>query len=149
MVIGKGHEPHALGTIANGGGRSTWFLPREKPLAARKRWIADALTLSGSVTVDDGAAKALLSGKSLLPAGVVEVNGTYDRGDAIRIMDMAGRTLGVGLAAYGHEDTIRIKGRKSSEIRKLLGFDGRAELIHRDDLALHANDAAASNRASV
>ena len=106
-------------------------------MTARKRWIAGALEPRGTVHVDAGAERALLSGKSLLPAGVNRVDGAFDRGDAVIIRAPDGRELGRGLVAYARADAERILGRKSTEIAAILGFDGSPELIHRNDMALN------------
>jgi glutamate 5-kinase len=118
--------------------RATWFVPQGSPASARKRWIASTVAPAGAVTVDAGAAAALAKGKSLLPAGVIDVAGEFERGDAIRVLDSAGRELARGLSAYSAADARAIKGRKSAEIEELLGYRGRDELIHRDDLAMGA-----------
>ena len=91
---------------------------------------------SGAVTVDDGAARALRGGRSLLPAGVIAIEGRFRRGDAIMVRDKAGHELARGLSAYSAEDAALIKGRKSAEIEAILGYRGRDELVHRDDLVL-------------
>ncbi len=135
MVIARGTGGHPLRTLMEDG-RCTHFLARETPLSARKRWIAGSVHPAGSVTIDDGAARALKSGKSLLPAGVTAIHGTFDRGDAVLIQDMRGVTLGKGLIAYGSDDAQRIRGRQSAEIEQILGFRRRDVLIHRDDLVL-------------
>jgi len=103
---------------------------------ARKRWIAGTLEPKGAVTVDQGAAKAIASGKSLLPAGVTKVEGSFERGDAVVIRNGEGVEIGRGLTAYDHEEATAIIGRKSGEIEEILGYFGRAELIHRDDMVL-------------
>lgn len=135
MAIALGKERHPIQALLDGG-RCTWFTPSMKPLVARKRWIAGAINPVGEVVVDAGAEKALSSGKSLLPAGVTAVNGRFDRGDAVLLKALDGRRLGVGLAAYSSDDAVLILGRKSAELRDILGYDGRSEMIHRDDLAL-------------
>lgn len=135
MVISSGRVLNPLRALA-GGAACTWFLAPSDPVAARKRWIAGNLESKGTVVVDAGAEKALASGKSLLPAGVRRVEGTFDRGDAVVIRATDGRELGRGLIAYACADAARIIGKKSSEIARILGYDGRAELIHRDDMAL-------------
>jgi glutamate 5-kinase len=106
-------------------------------VAARKRWIAGTLEPKGAFIVDGGAAQALASGKSLLPAGVTRVEGRFERGDAVFIRNGEGAEIGRGLTAYGHEEAAVIIGRKSSEIAEILGYLGRPELIHRDDMVLH------------
>jgi len=135
MVIASGRDENPLAHIAEGG-RCTWFLAKSSPVASRKRWIAGALESAGSITVDEGAAKALQAGKSLLPAGVTEIEGIFGRGDALIIRDISGAEIGRGLSAYSHEDAARIIGHKSGEISDILGYRGRDELIHRDDMAL-------------
>jgi glutamate 5-kinase len=135
MVIASGRILNPLRALA-GGAPCTWFLAPSDPVAARKRWIAGNLESKGYVVVDAGAEKALASGKSLLPAGVKRVEGTFDRGDAVVIRAADGRELGRGLVAYAFADAQRIIGKKSGEIARILGYDGRAELIHRDDMAL-------------
>jgi glutamate 5-kinase len=135
MVIASGKVLNplaALGTQDTG----TWFPARQDPVTARKRWIAGTLEPKGAVIVDAGAAQALASGKSLLPAGVTRVEGSFEKGDAVFIRNGAGVEIGRGLTAYGHDDAKAIIGRKSSEIAEILGYFGRAELIHRDDMAL-------------
>jgi len=114
----------------------TWFLAPSDPLTAKKRWIAGQLEPKGHVYVDAGAEKALAAGKSLLPAGVARLEGTFDRGDAVVIRAADGRELGRGLIAYAKVDAERIIGKKSSEIAAILGISRCDELIHRDDMAL-------------
>ncbi|MEE8333611.1 MAG: glutamate 5-kinase [Alphaproteobacteria bacterium] len=135
MVIADGKKPHSLAAVGIDG-RCTWFVPGATPATARKRWIAGALTLSGAITVDDGAVAALGRGKSLLPAGVVAVEGSFERGDAVIVRDSGGRRLGCGLSAYSASDARLILGHKTREIEGLLGYRGRDEMIHRDDLVL-------------
>ncbi|UUX48087.1 glutamate 5-kinase [Nisaea acidiphila] len=135
MAIAKGHDPHPLKAIEEGA-RVTWFAAATSPRGARKNWIAGSLTPKGSVTLDEGALKALARGKSLLPAGVTKVSGEFERGDLIEILDPAGRPVARGLSAYGADDAGRIAGHKSREIERILGYRGRDELVHRDDLVL-------------
>ncbi len=135
MCIARGRELHPLRRIEDGG-RCTWFYPSVSPQTVRKQWIAGTLKPAGEIFVDAGAARALLSGKSLLPAGVVRVRGVFERGDAVIVRDEQGVELARGLSAYSNVDADRLKGRKSAEIEALLGYRGRDELIHRDDLVL-------------
>jgi glutamate 5-kinase len=135
MCVAAGREAHPLRRIESGG-RCTWFLADGSPVAARKQWIAGMLKPTGELSVDDGAARALRAGKSLLPAGVVQVTGRFDRGDAVVVKDPAGREVARGLAAYSSVDAERMCGRKSGELEALLGYRGRDEMIHRDDLVL-------------
>ncbi|MDH3976963.1 MAG: glutamate 5-kinase [Gammaproteobacteria bacterium] len=118
------------------GGPATWFIPKKTPRAARKQWIGGSLTSLGRLVIDAGAAQALAKGSSLLPVGVVGVEGEFERGDAITVADSNGRELARGLAAYSSADAKIISGRRSDEIEDLLGYAGRDVIIHRDDLAL-------------
>ena len=140
MVIAKGKRQHALAALdrptADGGAPCTWFLPSAEPLTARKRWIAGHLNVCGALTVDDGALAALGKGKSLLPAGVVAVEGEFCRGDAVAVQDRQGREVARGLSAYAADDARRIVGRRTAEIEAILGYRGRDEMIHRDDLVV-------------
>ena len=135
LCIAAGREAHPLRRV-EAGARCTWFLAEASPVAVRKQWIAGLLKPAGEVAVDEGAARALRGGKSLLPAGVVRVKGPFDRGDAIVVLDPAGREIARGLAAYSSVDAERIRGRRSAELEPLLGYRGRDEMIHRDDLVL-------------
>ena len=135
MAIALGHRDHPLAAWQQGG-RCTWFLPAPGGRSARKRWIAGSLAPAGTYTVDAGAARALASGGSLLPAGVVQVSGIFERGDAVVVVTADGVTLARGLSAYGSTDASRIAGHRSEKIEALLGWRGRDELIHRDDLVL-------------
>jgi glutamate 5-kinase len=136
MAIADGRKVGALGALIDGTARCSWFLPEGSPLSARKKWIKGSLKTSGSLVVDDGAVRALSAGKSLLPAGVTAIDGEFRRGDVVDVKDRVGRVLARGLVAYAAEDARRIAGRKSVEIEKLLGFRGRDEMVHRDDLVV-------------
>ena len=133
MAITDGKPADALSRLESGG-RCTWFLPNSEPLTARKRWIAGMVATVGAIIIDDGAVAALRAGKSLLPAGVTGVEGSYDRGDAIVVKTAGRRTIGRGLTAYSSADAALIMGRKSRDIEDILGYRGRDEMIHRDDL---------------
>jgi len=135
MCIAAGREAHPLRRIESGA-RCTWFVAEASPVTVRKQWIAGMLKPAGELVVDAGAARALRDGRSLLPAGVTEVKGRFDRGDAVVVLDPAGVEIARGLAAYSSTDAERIRGRRSSELEALLGFRGRDEMIHRDDLVL-------------
>src|SRR5881392_1787636 len=133
MVIASGHVAHPLKAIAEGA-RCTWFMTPANPITARKKWIAGSLEPKGVLTIDAGAVAALRSGKSLLPAGVIQVDGSFARGDAVVIRGPDGLEVGRGLVAYDAQDALKIKGRPSADIVSILGFGGRAEMVHRDDL---------------
>jgi glutamate 5-kinase len=135
MIIADGKPKHPLKRVAEGA-RCTWFGTTAEPRTARKRWIAGSVSAPGSIIIDDGAVSALGGGKSLLPAGVVAVEGEFQRGDTVTVRDIRGRRLGRGLVAYAAADARRILGHKSREIEALLGYRGRDEMIHRDDLVL-------------
>jgi glutamate 5-kinase len=135
MAIALGKVMRPLTALA-AQGAGTWFIAHQDPVASRKRWIAGTLVPKGTFVVDSGAAAALNSGKSLLPAGVTRVEGSFERGDAVVIRNGDGIELGRGLSAYDHAEAKAIVGRKSGEIAEILGYLGRPELIHRDDMVL-------------
>jgi len=136
MLIAEGKGGRSPLAAIESGSRATLFLPCGEPRSARKGWIAGAVNPSGALTVDDGAAGALRRGKSLLPAGIVAVEGVFERGDAVIIRTRAGIEAGRGLSAYSSDDVRRIAGYKSGEIAGILGYRGRDEIIHRDDLVV-------------
>lgn len=135
MVIAKGSPMNPLNGLVQGA-PCTWFVPNGEPSSARKAWIAGHLSTKGVLVVDAGAERALINGASLLPAGVRQVEGSFSRGDSVAIRGPEGRDLGVGLSAYASDDATLIAGRRSGEIEAILGFEGRSEMIHRDDLVL-------------
>jgi glutamate 5-kinase len=135
MLIASGKIKHPLQAIADGG-HCTWFLTPANPVTARKRWIAGSLEPRGTLTIDAGAVSALRGGKSLLPAGVIRVEGHFARGDAVLVRGPDLHEIGRGLVAYDAEDAEKIKGRSSADIVAILGISGRAEMIHRDDLVI-------------
>ena len=141
VALGDPRGDGAAGPLASieAGARATLFLPGGEPRSARKAWIAGALNPAGALVVDDGAARALRGGKSLLPAGVVAVEGAFERGDCVIIRSRAGVEAGRGLSAYASADISRIAGHKSGEIADILGYRGRDEIIHRDDLVVTAS----------
>ena len=135
MAIAVGLVARPLRALEQGA-RCTWFLPAPEGRTARKRWIAGSLQPTGRLVVDAGAARALADGRSLLPAGVRAVEGGFERGDSVLIQDQAGATLARGLTAYASADASRIAGHRSEEIEAILGWRGRDEIVHRDDLVL-------------
>ena len=137
MVIASGHGLHPFRRIENGE-TCTWFTSGANPLQSRKRWIAGTLVPMGRLHIDEGAVAALSKGKSLLPAGVRRIEGSFARGDAVSIVSEAGIEIARGLVAYDRDDAARIAGRKTSEIETALGFRGRDEMVHRDDLVMTA-----------
>ena len=135
MAIASGRSKRPI-SVLRGGGKATWFLPSATPGAARKQWIGGTLSPKGSVRIDPGAERALASGRSLLPAGVIAVEGQFERGDAVRVVASDGRELARGLIAYAADESRLIAGKQSQGIADVLGYRGRDEIIHRDDLVL-------------
>ena len=135
MIITAGNRLYPLGAIERGE-RATLFRPLINPVTARKRWIAGHLNATGRLVVDEGAVRALRSGKSLLPAGVTAVEGAFRRGDTITVVDAGGHEVARGLVAYDAEDAKRIAGLRSGEVATVLGYEGRSAMIHRDDLVM-------------
>jgi glutamate 5-kinase len=135
MIIASGHIEHPLDAIAKGA-RCTWFVAAGNPVTARKKWIAGSLEPRGTLFIDAGAVAALRRGNSLLPVGVARIEGDFARGDAVIIRGPDGTEIGRGLSAYDAEDAQKIKGRSSAAIDTILGFSGRVEMIHRDNLVV-------------
>lgn len=139
MAIASGKKQNPISAM-DAGGKSSWFKASGNPVTSRKKWIAGQLSLSGKLYLDKGAEKALLTGKSLLPAGVIKVEGEFSRGDVVGLINNQNIEIARGLIAYDHLDAKTISGCHSSKISKLLGFEGRSEMVHRDDLALKISD---------
>ena len=135
-IIASGHEADALLRLADGEGLGTLLFASRTPLAARKQWLADHLQLAGSLTLDDGAAKALAAGKSLLPIGVVSISGDFERGAVVACRNADGREVARGLINYSSIEARRIARKGSHEIEAILGYVDELELIHRDNLVL-------------
>ena len=135
MVIASGRVDHPLEAIARGA-RCTWFLAAGNPVTARKKWIAGSLEPKGTLTIDAGAVTALRRGNSLLPVGITRIEGDFARGDAVIIRGPDNAEVGRGLSAYDAEEAQKIKGRASADIDGILGFSGRAVIVHRDDLVI-------------
>ena len=135
MVIASGKTLNPISALRNGG-KSSWFKANGTPVTSRKKWIAGQLEVAGQLHLDAGAEKALRSGKSLLPAGVKQVSGNFDRGDIVGLVNPQGQEIGRGLVAYDYKHAQTICGKQSADIARLLGFEGRSEMVHRDDLAL-------------
>ena len=139
MCIASGRQRHPIRRLESGA-RCTWFMPASTPLAARKQWIAGTLRPAGAIHIDAGALRALEGGKSLLAAGVTGTLGRFESGDTVSVLAPNGTEVARGIAAYSDSDATRIMGRRSSEIEAILGFRGREELIHRDDLVILQHD---------
>lgn len=135
MVITSGKKNHPLKSLFEGE-NATWFDAQETPVTARKKWISGQMELGGSIVIDSGAARALSQGKSLLPAGVTKVTGSFSRGDVVAIVSTDNQELGCGLVSYGAKDARQILGCQSEEIESILGMTSRGALIHRDNLVL-------------
>jgi glutamate 5-kinase len=148
MCIASGYHRHPIRRI-EGGARCTWFAPHSTPLAARKQWIAGTLRPAGAICIDAGALRALHGGKSLLAAGVTGTVGRFDAGDTVSVLSPAGAEVARGIAAYSDSESARIMGRKSGDIEAVLGFRGREELIHRDDLVILQPDPEATRPSGV
>ena len=135
MAICNGKDLSPISAMVDGA-RSTWFIARENPPQARKMWIAAGLNTEGTLVLDDGAIKALKSGKSLLASGITGVQGQFKRGDLISVATLDGTEAGRGIINYSAEDAVKIAGCNSSEIQNILGYRGRDEVIHADDLVM-------------
>jgi glutamate 5-kinase len=135
MIIASGHTLHPLKAVASEAA-CTWFLTPANPVTARKKWIGGSLEPKGAIHVDAGAVAALRRGKSLLPAGVVRVEGAFARGDAVIVRGPDGAEVGRGLVAYDREDAEQLVGQNSERIEGILGYRGRTEMVHRDDLVI-------------
>jgi glutamate 5-kinase len=145
LCIAAGHHRHPVRRLEEGA-RCTWFVPSATPIAARKQWIAGTLRPAGALTIDPGALRALLEGKSLLPAGVISARGRFERGDTVSVLAIDGTEIARGLVAYSDVDAAKIMGHRSSEIAGILGYRGRDEIIHRDDLVLLKEEPALQER---
>jgi glutamate 5-kinase len=137
ITSGAVHQP--LSQLA-AGSRCTLFRAPGSPAAARKQWLAGVLEVRGELRLDDGASQALRNGKSLLPVGVVEVLGNFRRGDVVTLVDAQGRELGRGLAEYAFEEAIQLAGCQSEKIESVIGYRGRAVMVHRDELVVFDRD---------
>ena len=136
LIVADGQKNYPLSDIMSGTKKTTLFLAQDTSANARQRWISAHVSPKGSYTLDAGALSALQDGKSLLPIGVTKIEGEFERGDAVEILSANGDKIGVGLSAYNAADAERIIGRQSDEITDILGYLGREELIHRNDMAL-------------
>lgn len=135
MLICDGRTTAPLKALSDGA-RASYFTAKIAPSTARKNWIASALETNGQITIDDGAKAALAKGRSLLPAGITKLDGAFERGDVVAIKDQAGQILARGISGYSARDARLLMGQKSENFETLIGYDGRAELVHADDLVL-------------
>jgi glutamate 5-kinase len=135
MIIASGKVDHPLKAIM-GGARHSRFAPSAEPVKGWKTWIAGKLTPAGRLIIDEGAERALLTGKSLLPAGVRAIEGEFARGDTVAVLSLDGREIARGLSGYDAQEARLILGKKSADIEGILGYSGRAAMVHRDDLVM-------------
>jgi glutamate 5-kinase len=135
MVIASGKTLNPI-SVLRSGGKSSWFKANGTPVTSRKKWIAGQLGVTGALHLDGGAERALRSGRSLLPAGIKHISGQFDRGDIVGLINVDGYEIGRGVVAYDSKHAQIICGKQSADIARLLGFEGRSEMVHRDDLAL-------------
>ena len=135
MAIAQGAPLGALATLM-AGGKATWFTATTKPQLARKHWIAAAIHLPGAIVIDAGAERAMGQGKSLLPAGILRIDGAFESGDIIGVKTEDGRLLAKGIVGYGAAEANQIRGKKTDALAAILGYVGRNTVIHRDDLAI-------------
>jgi glutamate 5-kinase len=138
-VLASGAQDRPLNALASGG-KCTLFKAESTPAAARKQWLAGILEVRGELRLDAGAVAALREGKSLLPVGMLEVVGSFRRGDAVTLVDAGGKELGRGLAAYSSDEARAIRGQQSEKIEAILGYRGRSVMVHRDDLVWFGHD---------
>ncbi|RYD82906.1 MAG: glutamate 5-kinase, partial [Sphingomonadales bacterium] len=143
MIIASGKVDHPLSAIMDGA-RHSWFAPSPDPIKGWKTWIAGKLVPAGRLIIDDGAERALMTGKSLLPAGVRAIEGDFARGDTVAVMALDGREIARGLSGYDAQEARLISGKKSADIEGILGYPGRTAMVHRDDLVMTANRTAKS-----
>ena len=135
MFIANGKKDNPISNMLNKK-KFTHFLPKVSSLDAKKKWIIGSLNSNGTIKIDDGAAKALLNGKSLLAAGVNKINGSFEKGENVLILDQNNNQLARGLSSFSSEEIDKIKGKQSKEIEKILGYLSKTEIIHKDDMVL-------------
>ena len=135
MVITKGSSSKPIKKLYEDG-KSTWFYSGTSPKTARKKWISSQIKAKGSIIVDDGAEIALRKGASLLPPGIIEVNGVFSKGDTIKVFNKKKKLICIGFSSYPSEDAKKIAGFKSNEIKKVLGYHQKDVVIHRDDMVI-------------
>ncbi len=136
MIICDGRLNNPLLKLQDSHAVFSWFKAKDNPLNLRKQWISGALQIKGKITIDDGATKAIKKGYSILPAGIVSTEGNYEKGDLIKIVDQSKTFIGTGLTHFNNSEVELIKGSKSENIETILGYRGKDEVVHRDDLVL-------------
>lgn len=136
MIICDGRLNNPLLKLQDSHTVFSWFKAKDNPLNLRKQWISGALQVKGKITIDDGATKAIKKGYSILPAGILSTEGDYEKGDLIKIVDQSKTSIGTGLTHFNNSEVELIKGSKSENIETILGYRGKDEVVHRDDLVL-------------
>ena len=136
MIICDGRLDNPLLKLKDNETIFSWFKAKDNPLNLRKQWISGALQVKGKITIDDGATKAIKKGYSILPAGILSTEGNYEKGDLIKIIDQNKIFIGTGLTHFNNSEVELIKGSKSENIETILGYRGKDEVVHRDDLVL-------------
>ena len=135
MFIANGKVNNPISNIIKNK-KYTHFLPKISSLDARKKWIIGSLNYNGTIYIDDGAAKALSNGKSLLAAGIIKISGKFEKGENVIILDKNNIQLARGLSSFSSAEIDKIKGKQSKEIETILGFLSKTEVIHKDDMVL-------------
>ena len=136
MIICDGRLENPLLNLQKNNSVFSWFLATEKPINARKQWISGGLHIKGQIIIDKGAFKAVTKGNSILAAGIIGTEGTYEKGDLIRVLDENKKIIGKGLIHFNNSEVNLIKGFKSENIEVILGYRGKDEVVHRDDFVL-------------
>ncbi|MFC1839009.1 glutamate 5-kinase [Thermodesulfobacteriota bacterium] len=137
VVIANGRKKNIINKIIKGENTGTLFMPRDAAICGRKHWIAFSRSIKGEIEIDEGATKALINnGKSLLPSGIINISGKFNRGDSVRILDINKKEVAIGMVDYNFNDLSKIKGLKSSRIESVLGYKHNDEVIHRDNLVI-------------
>ena len=133
MAIANGNAIRPINELLKNN-RCTWFIPKVSSLHAREKWIVSSIGNDGKIFIDDGAAKALKNGKSLLPAGITKIEGNFVKGDNVLVVDNDGKDCARGLTSFSSDEIKKIKGLKTDQIEKVLGYASKSEIIHRDDM---------------
>ena len=135
MFIANGKKDNPISNMIKNK-KFTHFFPKVSSLDAKKKWIIGSLNSNGTIKIDDGASKALRNGKSLLAAGVIKINGFFNKGENVLILDQNDNQLARGLSSFSSDEINKIKGKQSREIEKILGYLSKTEIIHKDDMVL-------------
>ena len=133
MAIANGNILRPINELLKNN-KCTWFIPKVSTLHAREKWIVSSIGNNGKIFIDDGAVKALKNGKSLLPAGITKIEGKFAKGDNVLIVDNNGKDCARGLTSFSSDEIEKIKGLKTAQIEKILGYASKSEIIHRDDM---------------